>query len=527
MPHENALKRKAPFSGAIIFIILSLFFAACGGTSNTPPGQTGQAKYGGDIKVGLNADVTTLNPVKSTALVDRQVMLNMYDTLVRINAQNQVVPDLATSWSYTTPTQLVFTLRTDVKFNDGTPFNADAVVFNIQRILSTPSSPRFSELSTVDNVKAIDDSHVQFNLKKPFSPLLATLTDRSGMMLSPTAVQKLGAGLDNAPTNAASGPFMFVEWVKGDHLLLKRNPNYWLKDAQGLQLPYLQSIRYRPITNGSVMFNNLETGGIDVADSVEPNSVPLVKSNPSLIYKQSAGLSFFGIMLNTKAAPLDNIHVRRAIQWGIDRQEILSSVFKNIGVLSQGPLAPSSWAYKKDFSAYSHDANKAKDELAQSGKSNVTFTMLTTSNSPVAAQEAQLIQAQLQKVGIKVEIKQETFTVQLTDTAAHNFQAAVQGWSGRPDPDGNVYSWFHTGGGNNNMQYSDPQVDKFLEDARAVDDQAKRTSDYQQAQELIAQGSPYIFLYHGVVIQASSTAIKNFTLAPVGILDFLNVSYAK
>src|SRR5215469_12302273 len=174
-------RRALPVIVASMLLILALLLTACGG--NTP--QAPQSKTGGNISVGLNSDVVTLDPLKSSALVDRQVMLNIYDTLVRVDAKNNIVPDLATSWSYTNPKELVFTLRTDVKFQDGTPFNADAVVFNINRILNTPSSPRHSELVIVQSVETVDASHVRFNLKKPFSPLLATLTDRSGMMLSP------------------------------------------------------------------------------------------------------------------------------------------------------------------------------------------------------------------------------------------------------------------------------------------------------------------------------------------------------
>src|SRR5579875_3329760 len=381
----------------LVSVLLVLLLVACGGGSSTNQTSSTTVKKGGNIVVGLDSDVVTLDPLNSSALVDREVMLNIYDTLVKVNAQNEIEPDLATSWQYKSPTQLVFTLRTDVKFQDGTPFNADAVVFNINRILTTPSSPRYSEISDVQSVTAIDSSHVQFNLKAPFSPLLAALTDRAGMMLSPTAVQKLGANLANAPTNAGSGPFEFVDWVKGDHLTSQRN-----------QLPYLQSIRYRPITNGSVMFSNLETGNINVAEDIDPTDVAAAQSNPSLIYKQIPGLSFYGFMLNVKAAPLNNVHVRRAIEWAVNRQEIVTSVLKNVGTVAQGPIPPSSWAYDSSFAPYSYNINQAKAELAQAGDTKgVTFTMLIASGSPLNTQEAQFIQAELQPAGITMNIKQE------------------------------------------------------------------------------------------------------------------------
>jgi peptide/nickel transport system substrate-binding protein len=508
----------------LVSVLLVLLLVACGGGSSTNQTSSTTVKKGGNIVVGLDSDVVTLDPLKSSALVDREVMLNIYDTLVKLNAQNEIEPDLATSWQYKSPTQLVFTLRTDVKFQDGTPFNADAVVFNINRILTTPSSPRYSEISDVQSVTAIDSSHVQFNLKAPFSPLLAALTDRAGMMLSPTAVQKLGANLANAPTNAGSGPFEFVDWVKGDHLTIQRNPHYWQKDSQGNQLPYLQSIRYRPITNGSVMFSNLETGNINVAEDLDPTDVAAAQSNPSLIYKQIPGLSFYGFMLNVKAAPLNNVHVRRAIEWAVNRQEIVTSVLKNVGTVAQGPIPPSSWAYDSSFAPYSYNINQAKAELAQAGDTKgVTFTMLIASGSPLNTQEAQFIQAELQPAGITMNIKQETFATLLSDTNAYNYQAALLGWSGRPDPDGNMYSWFHTGGGFNTMQYSNPQVDKLLEDARTSSDQSQRASDYQQAEKLILQDAPYVFINYGVSVQATTNNIKNFTILPTTIMEFLNV----
>ena len=511
--------RKLFTALVIISFALLPILAACGGGSTSST-----SKFGGNLKVGLDSDVVTLDPLKSTALYDRQVMLNIYDTLVALDAHNNIVPDLATSWSNTSPTQLVFTLRTDVTFQDGTPFNANAVVFNINRILSAPTSPRYSEIASVKSVVATDSSHVQFNLKRPFSPLLATLTDRAGMILSPAAIQKLGSNLANAPVGAGSGPFMFSQWVKGDHLTIVKNPHYWMKDAQGNTLPYLQSIRYIPITTESVRYSNLETGNINVAEDLGPNDVASAKANSSLVYNQAPGLSFFGFMLNTKVAPLNNVHIRRAIEWGVNRQEIVTTALKNIGVVAQGPLSPASWAYSSSIAPYSYNTGNAKSELAQGGSPNgTTFTLLIASGSPLNTEEAQFIQSELQPAGITVNIKQETFATILSDTAAFNFQAALIGWSGRPDPDGNMYSWFHTGGGLNDMQYSNPQVDTLLEAARTSNDQTTRASDYQQAERLILQDAPYVFTNYGVNVQATTTNVKNFTLLPTGILEFANV----
>ncbi len=425
--------------------LLALTLAACGGTSSAG------AKSGGTLNVGLDSDVVRLDPLKSTALVDRQVMLNIYDTLVRVDAQNKIQADLATSWNYASPTQLTFTLRSDVKFQDGTPFNADAVVTNINRILNDQTSPRHSEISSVSSVQAVDATHVQFNLSKPFAPLLAALTDRAGMMLSPTVIAS-GADLANGVKNAGSGPFEFVEWVKGDHLTLQRNPGYWDKSASGASLPYLDKIIYHPITNESVMYTNLQTNTIQVAGTLGATDIASVKTNPALTYKQIPGLSFFGIELNTQAAPFNNVYARRAVSWGVNRQEIVTSVLHNVGVVAQGPLSPASWAYSSSIAPYSYDTAQAKAQLQQGNLTSLTFTLIIPSGSPATAQLAQFLQSELQGAGITMNIKQETFATLLDDSASHNYQAALLGWSGRPDPDGNMYAWFHTGGGFNDMQ---------------------------------------------------------------------------
>jgi len=508
----------------IISIILVAMLVACGGT-NAPSQTASTSKVGGNIGVGLNAELTTLDPVKSSALVDRQVMLNTYDTLVKVDAQNNVQPDLATSWKNTSPTQLVFTLRTDVKFHDGTPFNADAVVFNINRILNTPSSPRHSELASVKSVQAVDASHAQFNLKAPFSPLLATLTDRAGMILSPTGVQKAGIAFGSSAIDTGSGAFIISEWVKSDHLIVKRNPNYWLKDDQGNALPYLQSIRYRPFTNGNTEFNNLETGNINAADTLDALYVANVKANPNLIYKQQPALSFFGFMLNTKVAPLNNVHVRRAIAWAVNRQEIVDNVFKGIAIVGQGPVSPTSWAFNSNLAPYSYNINNAKAELAQSGLTgNVSFTMLIPGASPVNAQEAQFIQSELQPAGITLNIKQEVFTTLTQDFQTSNYQALLIGWTGALDPDGTLYAMFTTKGGFNFTKDSVPEVDAMLEQARTTTDQALRIPLYQEAERLIVDDAARIFIWHPVAIQATSSKVKNYALLPSRILNFTSLS---
>jgi len=506
-------------------VVCLLFLSACGSgnTSGTTQKATGK---GGNLAVGLIAEPTTLDPLKSASLYDSDIMYNIYDTLFRYNAQSQLVPDLATSYTYTTPTSLTLNLRTGVKFQDGTPFNADAVVFNINRYLSDKASPRSTDVENISSVLKVNNSQVVIKLKKPFGPLLSVLAGDVGMMLSPRAVQQLGSTLGNGPVGVGSGPFVFSQWVKGYQLVLKANPHYWQKDKSGIQLPYLQSITYHTITNGTVMFSNLETGQIQVGTNIDPNDLSQMKSNSSMTYRQIIGPGFSAIQFNTTMAPLNNVHVRRAIAYAVNRQEIVQSALKNVGVPATGPFSPGTWAYDKSFSGFSYNIQQAKAELAQAGLSKVSLTLTITSGNPTTTQEAQYIQSELQPAGITLNIKQETFTALVSDFQALHYQTLLVGWTGAVDPDGVVYAMFTTHGGFDYTGYSNPQVDSLLNAARTTTDQAQRTLDYQAAQKMIVQDAPCAFLTWSAVAQATTSNVKNYQLLPSAVMDFTSVYLA-
>ncbi len=504
-----------------------MLLSACGGSSAAPNTGGAPSKKGGTLDVGLIAEPTTLDPLKSASLYDSDIMVNMYDTLFKYDEKNQIQPLLVSSYSYPSPTVLQLTLHTGVTFHDGTPFNADAVLFNLNRFISDKASPRYTDVKDITAVTKVNDSEVQIKLKQPFAPLLNALTGDVGMMLSPTAVQKVGSKLGNTPTGVGSGPFVFGEWIKGDHLLLKANPNYWRKDTDGSRLPYLQSVRYHTITDATVMYNNLETNQIQVASNIDPNNVAQIKANSSLTYRQIAGPGFQSLQLNISQPPLNNVHVRRAIALGINRQEILDHVLKGVGLVAQGPLTPATWAYDKNYKGLSYDTAKAKAELAQSGLTgNISFTLSVTGGNPTTSQEVQFIQSQLQAIGITMNIKQETFTTLVTDFQTYHYQAVFIGWTGSLDPDGTLYAMFSSNGGFNYTYYKNPQLDALLDKGRTTLDQAQRIAAYQKAQQLIVEDASRVFLTCTVVYQATSSSVKNYFLSPGNSIDLSSVYVA-
>ncbi|HYL07251.1 MAG TPA: ABC transporter substrate-binding protein, partial [Candidatus Udaeobacter sp.] len=449
----------------------------------------------------------------SSLLVEREVFYNMYDSLFTIDPSLKIQPGLVTSWDTSDPLNYKFTLRSGVKYQDGTPFNGASVKANIDRYKTGQGSLRKSDLSSVNSVEVVDDTHVIFHLKKPDATLLATLVDRAGMMLSIDAVSKGGQNFSLAPTGAGSGPFEFVEWKRNDHLTLKKNPNYWQPGR-----PYLDGITYRAIPDVNAILAALKTGDIDIARLIAAKDVASIKSDPGFIYHDTPAIGFNGMELNTGAAPFNDPAKRKAVATAIDRYAILKDIEFNIGVVGYGPIPPSSWAFDPAEKIYDHaDAAKAK-----SIATGFTFTYKTTSD-PVNQQLAQLLQSELAAAGITMQIQTEEFATYVLECESHQFQACNVNWSGRIDPDGNMYAWWHTGGSFNDSLYSNPQVDSWLEDARTNSDQAKRKQDYDSAQKQIVEDAPYVFTFFGVSPQISDNKIHDFTLYPDLMIRMVNV----
>lgn len=490
--------------------------AAAASSSGTPV-------RGGTMTVALASDVANLDPLKSSLYVDRLIHYQMYDSLIATDKNLKLLPSLALSWETSDPTALVFKLRPGVKFHDGTDFNGDAVKYTIDRILQTPSSPRHSEITGVESVQVVDPTTVKFVLAHPFSPLLAQLVDRSGMILSQAAVQKGGATFTDKPVGAGTGPFTFVEWVKGDHITLARNANYWGKDSSGGALPYFDKLVYRPIPDETQRLNLLKTGEIDFSDGVPAKDVASVKTDSSLIYSQIPALSYGGVDIHSKAPVFSDVRVRQALAWSIDRQAIVDSVFFKINPVAYGPIAPPMFPYDPNFKPYTRDIAKAKSLLAAAGQSSVTFTMLITAGSPQTKQLAELIKDQVKDAGFVVNLTSLDFPTLNAMTVRHQYEAAIEGWSGRIDPDGNTYNQLHTGGGFNDGEYSNPAMDKALDDARLTYDQSQRKSLYQQVDKLAANDVPYVWLDFGVTGQYSTAKVKNFTPVPDAIYRFADV----
>lgn len=470
------------------------------------------------VTVGLDADPPNLDPLLSSALVDRQVQNQIYDKLVDLDENLRIVPMLATSWRVEENGKVyVFNLRQGVKFHDGTEFNAEAVKFNLDRYRSAPGSRRSGELSLITNVQVVNPYTVRVTLREPFAPFLAILSDRSGMMVSPTAVQKLGAEFGNNPVG--TGPFKFVERRRQDRIVLARNENYWQRG-----FPRIEQLIYRPFPDDDVRVANLLSGAVSIITPVAAKDLATIRNNPNLVVNNFPSIGYQGIWLNHTKGPFTNKALRQAFAATIDRDVVDRVVFLGTALPSNGPFPPGTLAYDKTIPVPKRDLALARQKLAEGGRPQGFSFTLTIAPGPVLAQLAQVYQAMAAEAGIQVRIEQVEFGTLLDRAAKLELEAVAVGWSGRPDPDGNIYDFVRCKAPNNYSGYCNPRVDNLLNRARTVRLPEARRDLYSQVTRIIQEDLPYIYVYHPQTTIGVSRRLSGLPVIPDGILRFRGVS---
>ena len=478
-------------------------------------------KRGGTLRVGFYIEAATMDPHLSGSKIDRQVYHNIYEPLVTLDVKLGIKPGLAESWQQPDSRTLIFKLRRGVKFQDGTDFNAEAARFNFNRMKTEPKSVRKGEVASIDSVDVVDSHTIKINLKRPDAALLATLTDRAGMMVSPKVAQEKGSELERNAKGAGTGPFEFVEWVKDSHLLIKRNDNYWNKQGG----PYLDRVRYRPIPDDTVKLQSLQTGEIDVMDYVQPRDVAAVRADRNVVVVDVPSLADFAYQLNHTRPPFATKALRQAVAYSLDLEQIVKGVWLNVGVPANGPIPPTSWAYDRSIAPIKRDLARVKAKLAEGGQPNgFTFTM-TTNNIPINVQEAEVIQAQLREAGITMKIKLVDSATLISDGNNKNFEMISYQWSGRPDPDGNTYQFYKTTPGTslNWSGISNPQIDTLLDKSREVSSQAERKKLFSDLTRILQDELPMVFIIHPIEPKAFSPKVQGYEPIPDGMMRFMDV----
>jgi peptide/nickel transport system substrate-binding protein len=479
------------------------------------------------LRIGLQEDPDILDPARARTYVGRIVFNALCDKLVDIDQGLHIVPKLATSWSWNPDNTVVtFKLRSDATFHDGTRFDAAAAKANLERYKTLPDSFRRSELASIDKIDAPDSQTLVLTLKQPDATLLSQLSDRAGMMLSPaTFNDKDPQSVGRKPI--CSGPYKFVERVQNDRIVLDKFDQYYdAKDYHFARLIYL------PIPDTTVRLQNLRAGDLQLLERLSPSDVQDVKKDSSLKFATVAGLGYQEIVINHANGPgaqnsaFTDPRVRQALSLAIDRDAINQVVGNGIYEPASQPFPPASPYHDQAIAVTKRDIAKAKALLKEAGKTQVKGELVYGNNTTTSAM-AEMIQAMVREAGIELSLRPTDYAAMLNQMHVGNFQIGLRGWSGRPDPDGNIYPFVTCKGELNDGKYCNEQVDKLLNEARTINDESKRKALYDQAQAITHRDVADSFLYFQPWPFAMAKKVQGFVAYPDGMIRLKGVSFAQ
>jgi peptide/nickel transport system substrate-binding protein len=491
--------------------VVSIAAALAVFTSMPPLAQT--------LRFGLAEDPDVLDPTLARTFVGRIVFAALCDKLFDIDENLNIVPQLATSYQWSPDSKaLTIKLRQGVTFHDGEKFDAAAVKYNIERHKTMAGSNRRGELAPVSSVDVIDASTVRLNLSAPFAPLLAQLADRAGMMVSPKAAQTEGDKFGAKPV--CSGPFKFVERVAQDRIVLERYPNYWNKGEI-----HLDKIVYVPIPDATVRLANLKSGQLDFIERVGASDIPALKTDSRFKISRITEIGYQGITINIGKSDLAqknplgrDARVREAFELALDREGIVQVAMDGEADIGNQWVAPTNSFYAKNVPIPKRDVARAKALLAEAGVPNPSFTLVTATTSD-AQKIAQVVQAMAKEAGFDVKIQSTEFATSLNMADKGEFEAYVLAWSGRADPDGNIFSFAACKQPLNYSGICKPELDELLNRSRTTLDKAERKKIYEQiATILIAKERPDIYLFHRHWLWAYTNKLSGLRTVPDGLV---------
>lgn len=478
------------------------------------------------LRIALREDPDVLDPTLAGSYVGRIVFAGMCDKLFDFDTKLKIVPQLATGYEYKDPTHLILHLRPGVTFQDGEKFDAASVKYTLLRDLTMMGTLRRGDINAIGSIDIIDPLTVELVLKSPDSPLLSQLADRAGIIVAPEAAEKEGAKFGLHPVCA--GPFSFEKRIPEQEIVLDRYPGYW--DAKAI---HFDRVVYVPIVNSEVRLANLQSGAVDLVEYIVPTDVPVVKKDPKLKLAMSWSPGYEGITFNVGKGPMakspigESADLRQAFDRAIDRKALIQVVYNGLYPAIAQANPPGSPFYIPAIQPLPRDIALAKKLVAESGfKPPVPVTMIVP-NSPDILQAAQVIQAMLAPAGIDLKIQAMEFASSLAAGHAGDFQAYMIGWSGRADADANMYSFLHTGGGFNWGGYSDPIVDKLLDQARLYTNVAERDGVYQKLWLEVRKETPVLYLWGLENIVGMKKDLMGFRQVPDGIIRVQGMYMAK
>ncbi|MCG1008785.1 glutathione ABC transporter substrate-binding protein [Salinicoccus sp. ID82-1] len=517
---------------------------------------------GGDLTVAMMDDAVTLDPHGSNDSASAQVRRNIYETLVHQEVDMALAPGLAEEWKATEDDVWNFTLREGTTFHNGSEFTAEDVKATLDRVRDTAVASEVAFLfEMISDVEVVGDYEVNLHTEYPFAPLPSHLAhNTAGIMSKELIDQDYQSALDeggvdmtveeyyalreeggsdyediaerisehtgNVIGSEADGTnhLMFESRAPGDNTVLQK-----FEDFQGGERNF-ETVTFRVIPENGARMAELETGGIQVAGDVDSTSAVRVEEgeDTELVEQESVRMSYLGF--NTEKEPFDDVRVRQAISYAIDRDEIISGVYDDMGIKADGPLAPDVWGHDENLEGVEYDMERAKELLAETDVADGFETTIWVDEDPQIVDTAVYIQEKLSELNIDVQVEQFEWGAYLDRTAQGDHEMFILGWTTvTADADYGLYALFHSnshGATGNRSFYTNEEVDTLLDEGRTEPDEDARFEAYSQAQEILIEEAPAAYLFHtNFAIGVNSSQVSGVDLDPVGNIRLENVSF--
>ena len=525
---RRALLQRLGWAGAGVAAASTLSMA------QVRPALAQQARRGGTIKLGIGENIDTLDPHQTTVITAVAIHNNIYNGLLKITYDGQkveFVPDLAQSWDIEGDRTHIFRLRQGVTFHNGEALTAAVVKWNLERVKDAKQSPIHAwKLKLLETIETPDAHTVKLTFSKPYPFLRVALTGstgRAGTIISPQAAERWGKDYGRHPVG--TGPFKFVEWKEADFITLERNPNYFETGADGKPLPYLDKVHLKFIVEPSTLLAALVSGEMDGINNISPQFMPTVRKHPNITVYSVVGGNWNCIHFNLAKEPFNDSHLRLAVAYAINREEIVKQIHFGEGIVAYGPISPPMTGfYNPEFGKHKEgqyfDMDKAQEHLKQSKFASGATALLLSPNSEYSPRQAEVLQAQLAKLGLKITIQLldiPTFRKRWLDE--RDWDIVTLRWDADLDPDETLYPELHSTERWNAGRWNSADFDRLVAQAQVEPDQQKRKQYYDEAVQLIVKEAPVAVISHVNELKVFQKHVKGFVTIPANLLNMHGV----